>query len=171
MFAGSTRKRLASKLGFATQTPPSRPGPSTFPSQGFTVIPGDHPLEEESMPEYQADHFYPMVLGQLLHDCYQTVAKLGYGSSSTVWLARDLEKNQYVASKVYMHNSVKHREPPFYQHLEKALPSRHTGASNIRKLLAAFEVAGPKGKHIVLAMQVSQMSLRDMDAYEGTRLS
>lgn len=37
------------------------------------------------------------------------------------------------------------------------------GAGNVRKLHESFEITGPHGKHIVLALQVSQMSIRDMD--------
>ncbi|KAJ4183352.1 hypothetical protein NW755_009843 [Fusarium falciforme] len=116
------------------------------------------------MPEYNPDHFYPVHLGEVFNGRFQTVVKLGYGSSSTIWLARDLEDHQYVALKVYIHNSVEHRELPFYEHLNNVLPtSKHVGADNVRKLLASFEVSGPHGNHIVLALQVSQMSLRDMD--------
>lgn len=68
-----------------------------------------------------------------------------------------------MALKIYIHNSVQHRELPFYQHLEKALPSSHPGAKNVRKLLDSFKVLGPHGEHVALALQVAQMSLRDMD--------
>ncbi|RSM07405.1 hypothetical protein CEP52_005268 [Fusarium oligoseptatum] len=129
----------------------------------FDVIDKDQPIEEESMPEYNADHFYPVRLGEVFNDRFQTVAKLGYGSSSTIWLARDLEEHQYVALKVYIHNSVQHRELPFYKHLNTLVPSNHVGADNVRKLLDSFQVSGPHGSHVVLALQVSQMSLRDMD--------
>ncbi|KAM0426076.1 hypothetical protein ACHAPT_008707 [Fusarium lateritium] len=115
------------------------------------------------MPEYNPDHFYPVRLGEVFNGRFQTIAKLGYGSSSTIWLARDLEDHQYVALKVYIHNSVQHRELPFYEHLDKILPSKHLGAGNVRKLLVSFQVSGLHGNHIVLALQVSQMSLRDMD--------
>ncbi|RTE69519.1 hypothetical protein BHE90_016103 [Fusarium euwallaceae] len=130
---------------------------------GFDVIDKDQPIEEESMPEYNPDHFYPVHLGEIFNDRFQTVAKLGYGSSSTIWLARDLEEHQYVALKVYIHNSVQHRELPFYKHLNTLVPSNHVGADNVRKLLDSFQVSGPHGNHIALALQVSQMSLRDMD--------
>lgn len=48
-------------------------------------------LEEEGLPEYDSNHFYPVRLGEIFNDRFQTVAKLGYGSSSTIWLARDLQ--------------------------------------------------------------------------------
>jgi serine/threonine-protein kinase SRPK3 len=58
---------------------------------------------------------------------------------------------------------VEHRELPLYEHVNNSLPSKHPGAKNIRSLLGSFEVVGPHGKHIVLALQASQMSLRDLD--------
>ena len=75
----------------------------------------------------------------------------------------DLRDHQYVALKIYIHNSVQHRELPFYERLAKVLPSSHVGATNIRHLHDSFEVTGPHGKHKALVLQVSQMSLRDMD--------
>jgi serine/threonine-protein kinase SRPK3 len=47
-------------------------------------------LEEEKTPYYRPDRFYPTRLGEILNQRYQVVTKLGYGSGSTVWLARDL---------------------------------------------------------------------------------
>jgi hypothetical protein len=51
-----------------------------------------HPVEEGITPCYHPDRFYPPQLGQVLHERYQIATKLGYGSSSTVWLARDLHR-------------------------------------------------------------------------------
>lgn len=47
-------------------------------------------IEEEEIPDYRADRFYPMRLGEVFEDRYQVLAELGFGSSSTTWLARDL---------------------------------------------------------------------------------
>ncbi|CCF42428.1 protein kinase [Colletotrichum higginsianum] len=139
-----------------------RTAPRTFPAAGFDAIAKDGLVEEETVPEYNPAHFYPVRLGEVFNDRFQTVAKLGYGSSSTIWLARDLQDRQYLALKIYIHNSAQHRELPFYQHLDKFLPSLHPGAKNVRTLLSSFEVTGPHGKHVALALQVSQMSIRDM---------
>ncbi|TLD20384.1 hypothetical protein PspLS_08646 [Pyricularia sp. CBS 133598] len=35
--------------------------------------------------------YYRAIIGQILSDRYQIVGKLGFGASSTVWLARGLE--------------------------------------------------------------------------------
>ncbi|TQN64388.1 Serine/threonine-protein kinase SRPK, partial [Colletotrichum shisoi] len=159
---------LAAKFGLSSSSsssPPKRPRstPRSFPVAGFDAIAQDGLVEEETMPEYNPAHFYPVRLGEVFNDRFQTVAKLGYGSSSTIWLARDLQDHRYVALKIYIHNSAQHRELPFYQHLDKFLPSLHPGAKNVRKLLSSFEVSGPHGKHVALALEVSQMSIRDMD--------
>jgi hypothetical protein len=47
--------------------------------------------EEETLPKYSANAFYPTRLDEVLNDRYEVVAKLGYGVTATVWLARDLQ--------------------------------------------------------------------------------
>ena len=64
--------------------------PRAFPLTGFEVIDPSQMVEEERLPFYNRDHYYPMRIGEVLKDRYQVVAKLGYGASSTVWLCRDL---------------------------------------------------------------------------------
>lgn len=63
----------------------------SLPTSGFNIITADQPVEEEELPDYRADRFYPVRLGEVFQDRYQTIAKLGFGSSSTTWLARDLK--------------------------------------------------------------------------------
>ncbi|KAM0530594.1 hypothetical protein ACHAQF_000170 [Verticillium nonalfalfae] len=79
---------LASKPWLSAQRSPLTP--RILPDAGFDVIEQDHVVEEEDMPEYRPEHFYPVRLGEVFNDRFQTVTKLGYGSSSTIWLARDL---------------------------------------------------------------------------------
>jgi hypothetical protein len=64
--------------------------PLTFSNTSFRQIPLEENLEEELLPGYVASRYYPVRLGQVLKDRYQIVGKLGFGTSSTVWLARDL---------------------------------------------------------------------------------
>lgn len=64
--------------------------PRTLPTSGYETIEADEQIEKEGLPGYRADRFYPVKLGEIFQDRYQVLAKLGYGSSSTIWLARDL---------------------------------------------------------------------------------
>lgn len=56
----------------------------------FTRLSVDDKVDEECLPDYLASRYYPVRLGEIIRDQYQVVGKLGYGASSTVWLARDL---------------------------------------------------------------------------------
>lgn len=64
--------------------------PRSLPASGFKTIPADQPVEEEELPHYKAERFYPVRLGEIFQDRYQVLAKLGFGTSSTTWLARDM---------------------------------------------------------------------------------
>jgi hypothetical protein len=55
------------------------------------VIPPEHEIEEETVPDYKAEGFYPVRLGEVFNSQYQVVAKLGFGTASTIWLCRDLK--------------------------------------------------------------------------------
>lgn len=63
----------------------------TLPSTGFKIIPADKMLEEETLPGFNAQKYYPMRLGEVFQSQYQAVAKLRYGGGSAVWLCRHLE--------------------------------------------------------------------------------
>ncbi|KAJ5121022.1 uncharacterized protein N7515_008983, partial [Penicillium bovifimosum] len=146
--------------------------PRDLPTSGYDHIDAERPVEEEELPDDRADRFYPVHLGEVFKDRYQAIAKLGFGSSSTTWLARDLRHalsrstalaHQYVALKVYGRTSLVHRELPSYHHIASRITdSSHEGRDNVRRLLDSFTVNGPDGDHIVLVFESAQMSLRDM---------
>ncbi|KAH8684919.1 kinase-like domain-containing protein [Tricladium varicosporioides] len=46
------------------------------------------PFEEER--EVGFEKFYPMTLGEVINEKYKVVAKLGFGSASTIWCCRNL---------------------------------------------------------------------------------
>lgn len=65
--------------------------PLRFPTSGFEVIPATELLEEEQYEEFKTGNYYPVNIGDIFaFDKYQVVGKLGFGSTSTVWLARNL---------------------------------------------------------------------------------
>lgn len=61
-------------------------------SQTPEILAADVPIEEETMPGYDERRFYPANPGDLLHRRYKIVTKLGWGSSSTVWLGKDTSR-------------------------------------------------------------------------------
>ena len=46
--------------------------------------------EEEEEREVGFEKFYPMTLGEVINGKYKVVAKLGFGSASTIWCCRNL---------------------------------------------------------------------------------
>ncbi|QGI63646.1 hypothetical protein CEK26_007597 [Fusarium fujikuroi] len=136
--------------------------PLTFQTTAYGLIDQNVKIEEEQIPSYEASRFYPVQIGEVFQGRYQAVTKLGCGSSSTIWLARDLRDNKYVALKIYVHTSRNHREIPVYESMSPILAkSSNPGRNNIRHLLGSFEISGQDGRHKVLVMQPAQMSLRD----------
>ena len=63
----------------------------TFPEGGFGELPMQEAGEEETVPDYKPERFYSVRLGEIFKSRYQVVAKLEYGTASTIWLCRDLE--------------------------------------------------------------------------------
>ena len=64
---------------------------SLFPATGFTTIPASERLEEENWLWYTPQSFYPVRIGDVYHSKYQVFYKLGYGTTSTIWICLDLQ--------------------------------------------------------------------------------
>jgi hypothetical protein len=67
-----------------------RKKPLPIPSPGPPLPPGTL-IDEEISRLYNSKNFYPAKPGEVLGDRYQTLVKVGWGVSSTVWLARDMQ--------------------------------------------------------------------------------
>ncbi|GME41392.1 kinase-like protein [Neofusicoccum parvum] len=124
--------------------------PLAFASNGFAPIPADQKVEEETLPDYIATRYYPVRIGEILRSRYQVVGKLGFGATSTVWLARDLSECRHVALKLFIHSesmgSELDTEINVYRRIESA-PKHHPGHTAVRSLLDSFDVDGPIGRH------------------------
>jgi len=64
---------------------------SGSPDSKVPIISSAKPFEEENLPKYSHQTFYAARIGEKLNDRYEVVAKLGFGMTATVWLAKDLQ--------------------------------------------------------------------------------
>ncbi|KAL3435985.1 kinase domain protein [Aspergillus tetrazonus] len=126
--------------------PISSPGPSLSPS----IL-----VDEEISPVYNSKYFYPAKPGEVLGDRYQALVKIGWGVSSTVWLARDLqwhiEEPERVVALKFANNNVNAaaKEREVEEHISAVDPSNR-GRSVIRTLVDSFELRGPERSHLCL---------------------
>ena len=65
--------------------------PIQFPHSGFKLYDDSVLVEEEQLEEYNDDHYYPVQIGDVYDTQYQVLGKLGFGTTSTVWLGRNLK--------------------------------------------------------------------------------
>lgn len=88
----------------------------------------DQMHEAEDVYRYGPGGLHPVHLGHLLDGSrYKVVHKLGQGTSSTVWLARDRSLCKYVAVKIKESDLSKfHNEVDVLNHLSRAT-SDHPG--------------------------------------------
>ncbi|PSS16520.1 hypothetical protein M430DRAFT_103665 [Amorphotheca resinae ATCC 22711] len=135
--------------------------PREFPSSGFEVIDPSQVVEEERLPFYCRDEYYPMRIGAVIKDRYQVVAKLGYGTSSTVWLCRDLRDRVYWVLKVHVNILEHNQELEVYRHLA-GITMEHSGRRHIRWLEDSFKLKSRSGEHDVFVMTPLGMSLRTL---------
>ncbi|KAB5578690.1 serine threonine protein kinase, CMGC group [Coniochaeta sp. 2T2.1] len=124
--------------------------PLTFSSANFKRIPVDEKVGEEMFPDYKASRYYSVRIGEVLRDRYQIVGKLGFGTTSTVWLARDLNGRRHVALKLFITSQAMGQqldnELTMYKRIS-SFSTAHPGRGAIRGLLDSFDVTGPDGSH------------------------
>jgi serine/threonine-protein kinase SRPK3 len=62
-----------------------------FPTTGFQMVVDNVILEEQQLDEFKRGVYYPVNIGDVYAARYQVVGELGFGVTSTAWLARDLK--------------------------------------------------------------------------------
>ncbi|KAF7629650.1 hypothetical protein AFLA_013359 [Aspergillus flavus NRRL3357] len=120
--------------------------PLNFSNPNFGRISANQIVEEETLPDYIASRYYPTRIGEIIMDRYQVIGKLGYGTTSTVWLARDMNCRSYVTLKIFIKAASMgqqlHNELKMYQRLDRA--SKRPGRPAIRSLRDSFHIDGPE---------------------------
>ncbi|PYH71785.1 kinase-like protein [Aspergillus vadensis CBS 113365] len=114
---------------------PSRP--LCFPTSGWDTVPVAEILDEERYDEFKKGQYYPVDIGDVFASKYQVVGKLGFGVTSTAWLARDLE------------HGPSHK-------------SSHPGYAHVRTALDLFTIPRNGGDHHCLVQQPMWESFRHL---------
>ncbi|KAE8148265.1 kinase-like protein [Aspergillus avenaceus] len=134
--------------------------PRRFPSSGFHLLDSSTTIEEETLPDYLEERYYPVHIGEVFQSQYQVVTKLGFGSSSTVWLCRDLCNERYLILKVHVRTRRPLAEVGITKHLQ-AVHGTHGGEKYVRLTLDAFEISGPHGMHPCVLYEPAGIDIRD----------
>ena len=115
----------------------------------------------ENLDHYRPGGYHPVHLGDLYsNERYQVVHKLGFGSYSTVWLARDLHLNRYVTLKIVVARaSGESSESRILRHLRQTVSG--DSDSCITSLRDEFYIDGPNGRHLCLATEPAACSVAD----------
>lgn len=116
----------------------------------------------EDLERYLTGGYHPVKLGdKFCGSRYTVVHKLGKGSYSTVWLARDHQMNNYVALKIVVSEfSAVGDEVSVLSKLEAhRITSADPGAKHVSRLLNNFDIEGPNGKHACLVSEPLGCSL------------
>ncbi|KAI1267449.1 kinase-like protein [Xylariaceae sp. FL1019] len=122
--------------------------------------------ESEELENYEPGGFHPVHLGDVYHDHYRVVHKLGYGGFSTVWLARDTTTNRWVALKI-----VEARESPTYH--DRSVIASHPSVAASRLFVVPdqqFWIDGPNGRHVCFVLPVLGPDLSKLSKYCYSRL-
>ena len=114
----------------------------------------------ERIEYYQEGGYHPVEIGDYFHDRYRLVHKLGHGTYSTIWLARDERSNRYVAIKICTADSDS-VETEVLSQLSQPLKSPDIGTTMIPSILDRFTIQGPSGNHACLVTSPARMSLSE----------
>ncbi|EPE02435.1 serine protein [Ophiostoma piceae UAMH 11346] len=108
----------------------------------------------ECVEDYFPGSYHPVHLGDVFNNGqYEVIRKLGEGSFSTVWLARDQKNDRYVALKILVSdNKASTAELQILHHINNVAAT--DGARHITQLLGEFEHHGPNGTHKCLVFEL-----------------
>lgn len=83
---------MAKLMKWATNALRRGPSPPIcFPTSGFETAHFSEVLDEERFEQFKRGQYYPVSIGDVISLKYHIIGKLSFGTTSTVWLARDLE--------------------------------------------------------------------------------
>jgi serine/threonine protein kinase len=130
----------------------------------------------EDIEDYQPGGYHPISIGDTFdHGRFRVLHKLGFGGSSTVWLARDRreegDRNRIVTLKAMRADVSSSKVPSeipelaISQKLRASLPPSES--VHFRTVNYHFFVQGPNGSHLFLIFPLAGPSIRAMSDSPG----
>jgi serine/threonine protein kinase len=151
--------------------------PLQFPTAGYTIVGQNVLLEEQQFDEFKKGVYYPVNIGDVFASKYQVVGKLGFGVTSTVWLARDLQYvkltpiqsrmsnesslHSYATLKIFTREGIDPEEFNTYKSLS-AGSAYHPGRRHVRTALDVFTIPRQGGGHKCLIQKPMWDSFKDL---------
>jgi len=157
---GGNPKGRGSPRGRDVNHSRSDPRTSSNTSEGSDddeEILGSDDDEQEDPRDYCKGGYHPVKIGDLFHNRYHVVRKLGWGHFSTVWLCWDLVGRRYVALKVV--KSAPHYtdtaldEIKLLKCVRDADPTDPNREKTVQ-LLDDFKITGVNGTHVCMVFEV-----------------
>lgn len=108
-------------------------------------------VDVEDLEQYRTGGYHPTLINDSFQNGrYTVVHKLGYGGYSTIWLARDQQRNRYVSLKIKVSEELHPLRENQIMHLLGDHGSNEEGRRFIPRLLEEFSIFGPNGNHSCL---------------------
>jgi len=113
--------------------------------------------EQEDPKDYVKGGYHPVKIGDLFHNRYHVVRKLGWGHFSTVWLCWDLTDKKFVALKVV--KSAAHYTETALDEIKLLKCVRQSDENDpfrekCVQLLDDFKISGVNGTHVCMVFEV-----------------
>ncbi|KAL8668341.1 MAG: hypothetical protein Q9168_007028 [Polycauliona sp. 1 TL-2023] len=117
----------------------------------------------EYLATYRPGGYCPVNVGEhFSNNRYQIINKLGFGTYSTVWLAKDCPNERYVALKILKADiSTSSNETHILQHFRDSPTETapDNGKQYLSKMLDTFHIDGPNGRHQCLVSEPAACSI------------
>ncbi|EHK24113.1 uncharacterized protein TRIVIDRAFT_147331 [Trichoderma virens Gv29-8] len=111
----------------------------------------------EELAKYYPGGYHPIHLGDILdRGRYRILDKLGFGSFSTVWLARDEVNDKNVSIKVVVSEQLRkhYRELEVLEAIKQNGDPAHPGHKYVSHLVDSFYLEGPNGRHLCVVFEL-----------------
>lgn len=143
--------------------------------------------EDEGMEDYKVGGYHPVHVGEIYLNRYMVIQKLGWGHFSTVWLAKDMKFDTYVALKVQkssqhyldaaydeveiLQELEKYNNNPEWErsireywksNQEKIQDGISINHSQVVQLLNSFIHHGPNGRHFCMVFEIMGVTLLEI---------